>query len=110
MPVQQRAESLPLELTSRLTPRIAQLRLLQKLQKHGSRRRQRALRNVAKRGLFSTSVGSEESPPESEHQVLVLSNFYTLLGLVFPMLGAGTSPFPERTVFLTDNRLEQISW
>ena len=35
--------------------------------------------------LFSTGAGSEESPPESEHQVFVFSNFYTLQGLEFPM-------------------------
>ena len=40
---------------------------------------------MEKQGLLSTSVGSEESPPESEHQVFVLSNFYTLQGLDFPM-------------------------
>ena len=37
-----------------------------------------ALRDTKKQGLFSTGAGSEESPPESEHQVFVLSNFYTL--------------------------------
>ena len=36
-----------------------------------------AFRDIEKQGLFSTSVGSEESPPESEHQVFALSNFYT---------------------------------
>ena len=51
----------------------------------GNGRRQTALRDMEKQGLFSTSAGSEESPPESEHQVFVLSNFYTLQGLDFPM-------------------------
>ena len=41
--------------------------------------------HVEKQGLFSTGAGSEESPPESEHQVFVLSNFYTLQGLDVPM-------------------------
>ena len=40
---------------------------------------------MEKQGLFSIGAGSEESPPESEHQVFVLSNFYTLQGLDFPM-------------------------
>ena len=44
-----------------------------------------ALRYMEKQGLFSTSVGSEESLPESENQVFVLSNFYTLQGLDFSM-------------------------
>ena len=44
-----------------------------------------ALGDVEKQGLFSTGAGLEESPPESEHQVFVLSNLYTLQGLVFPM-------------------------
>ena len=52
---------------------------------HGSGRKQTALRDMEEQGLFSTSAGSEESPPESEHQVFVLSNFYTLQGLDFPM-------------------------
>ena len=43
------------------------------------------LGDVEKQGLFSTGAGSEESPPESEHQVFVLRNFYTLEGLGFPM-------------------------
>ena len=43
------------------------------------------LRDMEKQGLFSTGAGSEESPPESEHQVFVLSNFCTLQGLDFPM-------------------------
>ena len=51
----------------------------------GSGRRQTALGDVEKQGLFSTGAGSEESPPESEHQVFVLSNSYTLQGLDFPM-------------------------
>ena len=51
----------------------------------GSGRRQTALGDMEKQGLFSTSAGSEESPPESEPQVFVLSNFYTLQGLDFPM-------------------------
>ena len=51
----------------------------------GNGRRQTALGDMEKQGLFSTGVGSEESPPESEHQVFVLSNFYTLQGLDFPM-------------------------
>ena len=51
----------------------------------GNGRRQTALRDMEKQGLFSTGVGSEESPPESEHQVFALSNFYTLPGLDFPM-------------------------
>ena len=51
----------------------------------GNGRRQTALGDMDKQGLFSTGVGSEESPPESEHQVFVLSNFYTLQGLDFPM-------------------------
>ena len=51
----------------------------------GSGRRQTALGDMEKQGLFSTGAGSEESPPESEHQVFVLSNFYTLQGLDFPM-------------------------
>ena len=40
---------------------------------------------MEKQSLFSTSPGSEESPPDSEHQVFVLGDFYTLQGLVFPM-------------------------
>ena len=44
-----------------------------------------ALRDAEKQDLFSTSAGSEESLPESEHQVFVLSNFYTTQGLIFPM-------------------------
>ena len=51
----------------------------------GNGRRQTALGDMEKQGLFSTGAGSEESPPESEHQVFVLSNFYTLQGLDFPM-------------------------
>ena len=51
----------------------------------GNGRRQTALGDMEKQDLFSTGVGSEESPPESEHQVFVLSNFYTLHGLDFPM-------------------------
>ena len=39
---------------------------------------------MEKQGLFSTGAGSEASPPESEHQVFVLGNFYTLQGLDFP--------------------------
>ena len=39
---------------------------------------------MEKQGLLSTG-GSEESPPDSEQQVFVLSNFYTLQSLVFPM-------------------------
>ena len=44
-----------------------------------------ALGDVEKQGFFCTCGGSEESPPESEHQVFVLSNFYTIRDLVFPM-------------------------
>ena len=41
---------------------------------------------IWKSKVYSAPVpGSEESPPESEHQVFVLSNFYTLQGLDFPM-------------------------
>ena len=40
---------------------------------------------MEKQDLFSTGEGSEETPPESEHQVFVLSNFYTLQGLAFAM-------------------------
>ena len=43
------------------------------------------LGDVEKQGLFSTRAGSEESSPESEHKVFVLSNFYTLKGLDFPV-------------------------
>ena len=39
--------------------------------------------------LFGTGAGSEQPPPESEHQVFVLSSFYTsnpfIQGLVFAM-------------------------
>lgn len=45
-----------------------------------------ALRDMEKEGLFSTGAGLEESHPESEHQVFVLSNFYTLQGLNFSTL------------------------
>ena len=44
-----------------------------------------ALGDAEKQGLFGTSAGSEESPPESEHRVFVLSTFYTISGLVSPM-------------------------
>ena len=43
------------------------------------------LGDMEKQDLFSMGMGSEESPPESEHQVFVLSNFYILQGLDFPM-------------------------
>ena len=36
-----------------------------------------ALGEVEETGLFSTSAGSEEPPPESEHQVFALGSFYT---------------------------------
>ena len=41
--------------------------------------------DAAKQDLFSTWAGSGESLPESEHQVFVLSNFYTIQDLIFPM-------------------------
>ena len=44
--------------------------------------------------------GSEESPPESEHQVFILSSFYTIQGLVFAMQAAPDLPLCEQTVFL----------
>ena len=51
----------------------------------GSRRRQTAPGDAEKQSLLSTRTGSKESPPDSEHQVFALSNFYTLQGLVFPI-------------------------
>ena len=59
-----------------------------------------ALGDMEKQGLFSTGAGSEESPPESEDQVFVFNNFYTLQGLVFPCKHPGPPPFLEQTVFL----------
>ena len=51
--------------------------------------------------VYSALVqGSEESPPEFEHQIFVLSNFPTIQGLVFPMQAARNSLFPKQTVFL----------
>ena len=62
--------------------------------------------DVAKQGLFSTGAGSEESPPESEQEVFVLSKFYTILGLVFPKQ-PWTFPFQEQAVFLPKKRSRQ---
>jgi len=43
---------------------------------HGGRKRQ-AAEDAEKQGLFSTSVGSVESPPEADHPAFVLGIFYT---------------------------------
>ena len=37
-----------------------------------------ALGDAEKQGLFGTSADLEESAPESEHRVFVLSTFYTI--------------------------------
>ena len=50
----------------------------------GNGRRQTALRDMEKQGLFSTGAGSEESPPESEHQVFVSVTFIHYKVLIFP--------------------------
>ena len=62
----------------------------------GSGRRHTALGDMEKQGLYSTSAGSEESPPESEHQVFVLSNFIHYKVLIFPCKHPGPPPSPSR--------------
>lgn len=69
----------------------------------GSGKRQTALGDAEEQGLFSTRVGSEESPPESEHLVFVLGNFYIIQtsgSQGFPCKQSWPSPFPEPTEFL----------
>ena len=58
-------------------------------------RRKMALRDAKKQGLFSTSVGSQESPPESEPQVFVLSNIYTIQGLFMSHVSSLYLPIPQ---------------
>lgn len=64
----------------------------------GNGRRQTALGDMEKQGLFSTGAGSEESPPESEPQVLFSVTFIHYKVLIFPCKHPKPPPFQADSV------------